>query len=143
MQMRSANDYTLLEAIPALGRMTGRAFLIHYDARPLPVNAFRKLHWAKQAEYIAVWRNTFATLARRVPHLDRVAVIADQLVSDHKLPDVGAAALTLKAAIDGLRDARVINEDTPDIVALTAINAPTYDPFHPDRFILTILELTP
>lgn len=141
--MRKAHDYTLADACPALTALTGRAFVVAYDARPMPVNEYRKLHWAARTDYDAIWRNTFKLLGRPIPHLERCAIFADQFVAKLPLPDVGASALTLKACIDGLNDAGVFDDDTPNHVAFTGINPPELQRGNPDRFVLTVLELTP
>jgi crossover junction endodeoxyribonuclease RusA len=120
--------------------MTPRRWEISHDARPLPANAYRTLHFRQRADYDRVWRNAFGFLARRarVPHLDAAIVTVVQQCKHHSLPDVGACFQTAKAAIDGLVDARVLPDDDPAHLKFLGFVAPTRGPV--DRFTLIVEE---
>lgn len=84
-------------------------------ARPFTTNAERKLTKYQRAAMVRVQRGNWAVLAmsHKVPMLDLIAVVCLPLHKDKRAPqDPGACAPELKAAVDGLRDAGVIPEDT-------------------------------
>lgn len=85
----------------------------HYD-RPFTANQARRWHWSKVHAKTAEWRQAFGVLARaaKVPRLDRVRITAVVHLAGRPL-DTDAIAPTVKAAIDGLVDAKVIPDDTP------------------------------
>jgi hypothetical protein len=80
------------------------------------VNAERRgMHWSDRAELVGAvrWAAKIAALEAKVPHLDRVEILAQPLQSKRgPAADTGAYASPVKAAIDGLRDARVLDDDT-------------------------------
>lgn len=90
------------------------------------MNAYRRLHHYARADYDAVWRQVFGMLARhaRVPKLERIVVTVEQTCRRPPLPDPGATYPTVKAAIDGLVDARVISDDTGAQIAAVVFVAP-------------------
>ena len=104
------------------------SWTLRHDARPLTINRERAVHWREHRRATAEWRTAFAVLARRarVPHLEQISVAATPLKATHRgWPDVGACMPAVKAAIDGLVDAGVIDDDTDrHVVCLT---------FHPAR----------
>lgn len=95
--------------------------------RPLTTNAERKMHRLTAAQHIALSRETWAWLAKahRIPHLGRVAITVTPIYSSGRsLSDPGAVAPEAKAAIDGLRDAGVLTDDTGRHVASITFLAP-------------------
>lgn len=116
--------------------------LIH-EARPLPMNAYRRLHFRQRAAYDLEWRQAFGWMARqaRIPRLDAVLVTVAQECRRPPLPDVGASFPTAKAAIDGLVDARVIPDDDPAHLHALTFVAPTRGEL--DRFLLIVHEAHP
>lgn len=107
--------------------MTDGAWLLRLDERPLTINRERAAHWREHRRHTAHWREAFAWLARaqRIPHLDRIAVEATPIKPNRRnMPDVGACMPAVKAAIDGLVDAGVIDDDTDrHVVAVTFLPA--------------------
>ncbi len=77
----------------------------------------------QRAKAVRHWRASFARLAKeaRVPRLDAIEVtVVPYLATRRGLQDVGGCLPAAKAAIDGLVDARVLADDTPDhLVSLT------------------------
>lgn len=120
-----------------------RSWELLHEARPLPMNAYRRLHFHQRAAYDAEWRSTFAWLARqaRIPHLQAVTITIAQTCRRPPLPDVGAAFPTAKAAIDGLVDARVVPDDTPAYVRALIFVAPERG--DADRLLVLIEEAEP
>lgn len=119
-----------------------RSWDLLHEARPLPMNQYRRLHHFARAEYDASWRSTFGWLARqaRIPRLDAVVVTVAQTCRRKPLPDVGANYPTAKAAIDGLVDARVIPDDDPAHLHAITFVAPELGDV--DRFLLIVEEHT-
>lgn len=102
--------------------------LDEHGERPLTVNKVADMHrqqWARHTKATrAVWR-VLALERPRVPKLDRITVDVYPLHADKRSPqDVGACAPHAKAAVDGLVDAGVIANDTPDIVVRITFHPP-------------------
>jgi len=82
--------------------------------RPWTANAERRWHHYKRAQVVRDARARWAwhALAARVPRLDRVEIDARPHSKDRRWkPDVAACYPAVKAAIDGLVDARVLEDD--------------------------------
>lgn len=82
--------------------------------RPWTTNAERQWHYHKRAQIVRDARTRWAwhALTARIPRLDRVEIDARPLAKDRRWrPDVGACYPAVKAAIDGLVDARVLDDD--------------------------------
>ena len=125
------------------GARRPRSWDLLHEARPLPMTAYRRLHFRQRAAVDLEWRQTFAWLARqaRIPRLDGVIVTVAQTCRRPPLPDVGASFPIAKAAIDGLVDARVIPDDDPThLHALTFVAPERGDR---DRFVLIVEEHRP
>lgn len=71
------------------------------------------MHWAVHSQRTKEYRNAARKLARvaEIPRLDRVAIYAWPVGSRIR-QDVGGCFPAVKAAIDGLVDARVLPKDT-------------------------------
>jgi hypothetical protein len=121
--------------------MSGRQWVLEHFDRPTPMNKYRTEHWAPRSKDDAYWRQTFGWLARqqRIPALQAVVVTVAQACRPGKdLPDVGGCFPAAKAAIDGLVDARVLPDDSPEFVRALTFVAPEYG--ERDRFVLIIEE---
>lgn len=120
-----------------------RSWTLEWEQRPVPMNKYRTLHYRERANYDREWRRIFGTLAQvaRVPHLAAVNITVVQTCAHHSLPDVGAAYPTAKAAIDGLVDAGVLDDDTPEIVRFIGFAAPERS--DKDRLVLVLEEGEP
>ena len=113
-----------------------------------PLSANDRRHWRAQAarvkevrDYVraAAWNSEFT--GRPAPHLaERVAVTLTYYPRDRRRRDADNLVPTLKACCDGLVDAQVVDDDTPDLMTkhMPIIAAPDGDP----RLILTVEELT-
>jgi len=100
--------------------------------RPPTMNAHRSAnHWSANAGSIREWRDCFAVLARaqRLAPVDGVVGITStpSYPNRRSLPDPMGTAPATKAAIDGLRDAGVLVDDTGDQVAWITSMAPVVD----------------
>lgn len=123
-----------------------RSWLIEITGRPLTLNEERKgsRHWSKNREAVAVARNEACVrwMDLRIGHLDHVAVVARPILRDRRTQDVGACFPAVKAAIDGLVDAGVIDDDGPDVVVQLTFDAPLCSAGR-DALEVTIEEVPP
>lgn len=93
---------------------------------PLPtwaLNEERSMHWAVHSARTKAMREASFVLAleARVPRLDRVSIYAWPVGSTVR-QDVGGCFPAVKAAIDGLVDARILPRDTKNhVVRLTLL----------------------
>lgn len=84
------------------------------------VNAERAMFWRKHRTMTTGvrWSTKIAALHAKVPRLDRVSIVVEPLQSRRgPAADVGAYSGPAKAAIDGLRDAHVLVDDTDRYVS--------------------------
>lgn len=82
--------------------------------RPWTANSERSMHYHKRAQLVrdARQRWHWLALAAGIPHMERVSIVAQPLSKTRRWrPDVAACYPTVKAAIDGLVDAGVIDDD--------------------------------
>jgi|TARA_R110000824_G_scaffold237554_1_gene426347 crossover junction endodeoxyribonuclease RusA len=82
------------------------------EIKPWTTNAERSWHFQKRAKRVKQTREAFYELAQDVPLLKAVTVAAIPIARDKRgLQDVAACYPAVKAAIDGLVDAGVIEDD--------------------------------
>jgi crossover junction endodeoxyribonuclease RusA len=108
---------------------------------PLTLNG-RQHHMAK-ARTTKTVRATAALLARkyRIPPLARCEVLLTYYPRDKRRRDEDNLVATLKACCDGIVDAQVVRDDTPDLMTKPM---PRIGPVvRPSRLTLTITELPP
>lgn len=127
---------------PATPGGSARVWTLSYAGRPNSLNAERSGHWAAHRQTTAEWRDAFGWLAvkERLPHLDLIHVVAQPFHARSRLPDTGNCYPAVKAAIDGLVDAHVIDDDGPERVRSITLLAPQRGP---DGLTLTITEVRP
>lgn len=101
--------------------------LVAEGARPLTVNAVAKMHRFAWAAHTAQVRQEWGWLARaeKLPRLAAVTIDATPLHLDYRSPqDCAAMAPHVKACVDGLVDAGVIPNDSPDFVWAITFHRP-------------------
>lgn len=83
-----------------------------------PLHANQRLHWAEKARMTAQVRESAAWLVKQagIPACARVRVRLVWMVSDKRRRDPSNVMPTQKAVVDGLVDAGVVPDDTPDFV---------------------------
>jgi len=89
-------------------------YTVTYEARPWTTNAERRLNRWKRAELVKEWRTAFHLLARaqRIPtQTQPIIITATVEQKGGVLQDVAACNPAVKAAIDGLVDAKIIPDD--------------------------------
>ena len=103
--------------------------LRHQD-RPWTINAERRLHPMQRHVLVKRWREAFCLLAleAKLPRdLSNVSITVTPYLENRRgIQDVGAAFPAAKAAIDGLVDARVMEDDNPSILQYLGFNAPIF-----------------
>ena len=130
-----------------------RSWVLQYDARPWTVNSERGRagrkgqgtsgHWTKRAGLVREWREAFSKLAieQKIPHLEAIYVVVEQFSPTLVIPDTGSNYPAVKAAIDGLRDANVIDDDTAKYVPVIVSMGPVKDKEIGNALRLTIYEV--
>jgi crossover junction endodeoxyribonuclease RusA len=110
---------TLPPVLPGLDDVeSGRWVLVlPYETPPLTANQ-RMQHFAR-ARHVKTLRGTAGMLARaaHIPELGRCRVSLTWFVNTRHRRDADNVVPTLKAACDGLVDAGVVPDDTPDLMA--------------------------
>jgi hypothetical protein len=83
-------------------------------------------HWSSYAADKAQWRRDFMILAKqaKIPPCHAIHVMVYQFCADNRMPDPGNIFPAIKAAIDGLVDAKVIPKDTRQYVKFIGFWAP-------------------
>ena len=97
--------------------MEGRQWELIDNERPWTANAERTWHHMKRAKCVRLCRERFywLALAAQIPKLNAVSVeVRPTVVNRRGFPDVAACFPAAKAGIDGLVDAGVIPNDTPN-----------------------------
>ncbi len=106
-----------------------------------PLTANDRMHHMVKARRTAAVRQTAGWLARanRVPALARCSVSLHYAPVDRRRRDADNLVPTLKALCDGLVDAGVVRDDTPDLMvkAMPVIEPPE----HPARLWLVVTDL--
>jgi crossover junction endodeoxyribonuclease RusA len=90
-----------------------------YATPPLTLNG--RQHWATKARAVKEVRETVAFLARfeRIPAQKRVHIALHYVPRDSRNRDSDNLVATLKPCIDGIVDAKVVPNDTPEYVTWT------------------------
>ena len=94
--------------------------------RPISLNQERNQHFRKRVEDTKWWREGFAWAAVEagMPHLVAAEIIVQPILNTRNWQDTAACFPSAKAAIDGLVDARVLDDDTPDILPTITFKRP-------------------
>jgi len=92
----------------------------------LSINGERKLHHQRRAEWVSEWRTDagWEIKAARIPHLERVSIVAQPFQHKSVLQDAGNCLPTVKACVDALVDVGVLDGDGPDHVTALTLLAP-------------------
>lgn len=90
--------------------------VIRFNYPTPPLTANQRLHWRKRAELTRQVRTATAYMASEIPELERCAVTLTWYVADKRRRDADNLVPTLKACCDGLVDAELVKDDTPDLM---------------------------
>lgn len=90
-------------------------YRLEFNQRPWTTNAERKGNRWERAELVKVWRSAFQILAKseRIPPMTWMSVTVEPHQKGGRFQDVGACHPAVKAAIDGIVDAGVLPDDSP------------------------------
>jgi Holliday junction resolvase RusA-like endonuclease len=89
---------------------------LRFDYTSPPLTANQRMHWRKKAKITAEVRLATRLLADRIPELGKCRVILTWVVLTSHRRDADNIVPTLKAMCDGLVDAGVVRDDTPDLM---------------------------
>lgn len=97
---------------------------ITHEARPVSLNDYRNRHWASIAEGTAEWRHAGFYLAKeaKVPHLERISLVVTPFGPGRE-QDPGNCYPSVKAFVDGMVDAGVVDDDDGKHVAFITLQA--------------------
>ncbi|RLP70894.1 hypothetical protein D9V30_00205 [Mycetocola reblochoni] len=120
------------------------AQVLLYERAPLTAN--QRLHWAKKAKITAAVRRVAAAHFRDFPPVARVRVELEWHVLTAHRRDVDNIVPTLKALADGLVDAGIAPDDTPQFMDKrmpVIIYHPPGEPGRPDKahMVLRVTEI--
>lgn len=103
-----------------------KSYRFSVRGRLLSINQERKVHLQRRAEFVRQWRTDAGWEIRRarVPHLERVSIVAHVYQHAARLGDAGNHLPTIKAIVDALIDVGVLDDDGPDQVASLTLIAP-------------------
>lgn len=105
------------------------------------INSERSAHWTKRAEDVQKWRELFWCEAMQNRSKFTAVHITAEIVQKKPLSDCGNGLPSIKAAIDGLVDARVLADDSPDYVKSITLVAPRCPkPDEAEALIITLKE---
>lgn len=112
------------------------------DGRPWTVNGQRQMHHLEIARRITKWRNAAREACRDLPKLcPPISVSVTPYLRHGYVQDVGACYPAVKAAIDGMVDAGLLPDDTPEFVAQIILNAPHLHQVE-DKTLFEVRELS-
>lgn len=120
--------------------MRSWTLVLPWTKPPLTLNG--RMHWAVKANATKATRSAAFVMARaaRIPPLARCEVLLTYCPRDKRRRDADNLVATLKACCDGLVDAHVVPDDTPDLMRKLM---PRIGPVTPGgRLTLTITELS-
>lgn len=104
-------------------------YRLEFEQRPWTTNAERAGNRWERAKLTKEWREAFAWLARsnNIPKMRWISVTVEPHQKTGVLQDVGACNPAVKAAIDGLVDAGIIIDDSPQYVKSLIFMQPIKD----------------
>lgn len=107
-----------------------------------PLNANQRMHWAKKAALTKQVRaaSFYAAKSAGVLRCDKVRVTLTWFVRTTTRRDADNVVPTLKALCDGLVDAGIVPDDTPDLMQ-KVMPVITYRPGQPSGLQLLIEEV--
>lgn len=113
-----------------------------FGKRPISLNQERSAHFAVRIRDTQWWRQGFAEAAQlaKVPRMEAANIVVEPVLENRRWQDTAACFPSAKAAIDGLIDAGVIDDDTPDIVPSITFKRPVLGPVPGLRLTIIALE---
>jgi hypothetical protein len=113
-----------------------------HQGRVRSLNSERSAHWSKRARDAENWREAFWARGLQLGVKFGSVHITAEIIQKRPLADCGNGLPSIKAAIDGLVDARVIHDDSPEYVKSITMVAPRPpQPGEVEALILTLEEV--
>lgn len=109
-----------------------------WDRPPLTAN--QRMHWHKKANITRDVRTVAHLHGLHFPKSERVEVTLRWVVKDKRRRDADNLVPTLKALCDGLVDAGIVPDDTPEYM-VKHMPVIVYDPFQRQHLELIITQL--
>ena len=91
-----------------------QSWLIPFEWTRPPISQNDRLHWSKKARLTKQIRKVTALQVAHIPPLQKCRVQLVWLVTDMRKRDADNPAPTYKAMCDGLVDAGIVTDDTPE-----------------------------
>jgi hypothetical protein len=125
-----------------VGVVTITTYTVAIPGRVSTVNKLRTVHFHERALHDATWRTSacWEAVQAQVPKLDKVKITACPWLKGRRSQDVAACLPSVKAAIDGLVDAGVLPDDTPNHVLSLEFLPPALGA-EVDELVLTLEEV--
>lgn len=101
-------------------------YSLEYPKRPWTTNYERSKNRWVRANLTKEWRGAFCLLAKqqRIPKLKAIEIDVEVYQKGGVLQDVASCNPAVKAAVDGLVDAGVIDDDSPEFLKSIKFFAP-------------------
>lgn len=98
--------------------MTADGYVLTIPAPCAWISSNQHTHWRNRHQLTASWRDRAAWAAKvaRIPAMGNVTITATVHREDKRRYDLDGIAPTVKACVDGLRDAGVLTEDHCGVV---------------------------
>lgn len=104
------------------------------------LNANGREHWSKRANAVATIRDIARGQARGIPRLRKVKIKATYHAPDNRKRDSSNLFPAIKAAVDGVVDAGVLQDDSDKfVVSLEIVRSP--DNVRGGQMVLEIIEV--
>lgn len=111
---------------------------IPFKSPPLTLN--QRMHWAMKARITKQLRLLAKVGARHIPDLEKCQVELVWYVNTRHRRDVDNPVPTLKALCDGLVDAEIVPDDTPEYMSKLPVRI-EYRKGEPARLELCVMEV--
>jgi crossover junction endodeoxyribonuclease RusA len=104
-------------------------YRLEFNQRPWTTNAERAGNRWERAKLTKEWRSAFHLLAKsnEIPEMSWISVTVEPHQKGGRSQDVGACNPAVKAAIDGLVDAGILPDDSPEFVRSLVFLPPQKD----------------
>jgi Holliday junction resolvase RusA-like endonuclease len=102
-------------------------YSIEFEYERPPITANQRLHWRMKALLTKDVRALTAQKAAHIPPMKACAVSLNWIVNDKRRRDADNIVPTLKAMCDGLVDAGIVPDDTPELMR-KSMPVIVYDP---------------
>jgi crossover junction endodeoxyribonuclease RusA len=118
-----------MECLCQMDEQEQTIYRLEFNQRPWTTNAERASNRWERAKLTKEWRTAFELLAKseRIPPMSWITVTAEPHQKGGRSQDVGACNPAVKAAVDGLVDAGILVDDSPEFVRSLVFLPPKKD----------------